>query len=81
MGITLEVRRREGGVCDLPVERLAPGALARRLRRAEPLADACRCACNRSNKQKLKRVRRERALVDLLRWRTVGAGSAEASDG
>jgi len=34
---TLEVRGREGRMGDLPVERLATGALARRLRRAEPL--------------------------------------------
>jgi hypothetical protein len=34
---TLEVRGREGRMGDLPVERLAAGALVRRLRRAEPL--------------------------------------------
>ena len=59
---TLEVRGREGGVGDLPVEWLPPWALARRLRRAEALATfSSRRSCNRIKRQTTIWVRRERA--------------------
>jgi hypothetical protein len=68
----LEVRQCEGGMCDLPVERLAPGALSRRLCRAEPLADAP--ATETTNKNLNARggaCRNWSTFVDLLRLHFV----------
>jgi hypothetical protein len=50
---------------DLPVERLVPGALSRRLCRAEPLADVP--ATETTNKNLNARGGSMQELVDLLR--------------
>lgn len=74
---TLEVRGGEGRMGDLPVERLPPGALARRLRRAEPLGTTSvtsrRRTCKRMKWQTAKRVRQER---ELAQWRLRSADAA-----